>query len=98
MAEAFSRETGSYVRSALKHQRVMALLPGINELLAILALVVVLVLGGHWVFEGKLQAHELLTFLFLLFAIMAPVASVVHSVSQLQRGIVVARAHLLHLG
>jgi len=98
MAEAFSRETGSYVRSALKHQRVMALLPGINELLAILALVVVLVLGGHWVFEGKLQAHELLTFLFLLFAIMAPVASVVHSVSQLQRGIVVAERIFSILG
>ncbi len=98
MAEAFARETGSYVRSALKHQRVMALLPGINELLAILALVVVLVLGGYWVFEGKLQAHELLTFLFCLFAIMAPVASVVHSVSQLQRGIVVAERIFSVLG
>lgn len=90
MAEAFSRETSAYVRSALKHQRVMALLPGINELLAITALIIVLILGGYQVFAGHLQPYELMTFLFCLFAVMSPIASVLHSLSQLQRGIVAA--------
>ena len=90
MSEAFARETSSYLRSAVKHQRVMALLPGINEVLAIGALVVVLIIGGYWVFSGHMQPHELLTFLFCFFALMAPVTAVLHTVSQLQRGLVAA--------
>jgi subfamily B ATP-binding cassette protein MsbA len=98
MAEAFARETSSYVRSALKHQRVTALLPGINEILAISALIVVLLIGGLRVFNGQMQPHELLTFLFCLFAAMAPIALVFHSLSQLQRGVVAAERIFSILG
>ncbi|MCS6965850.1 MAG: ABC transporter ATP-binding protein/permease [Candidatus Kapabacteria bacterium] len=98
MAAAFARETSAYVRSALKHQRVMAFLPGINELLAISALIVVLVLGGFRVFAGQMQPHELLTFLFCLFAVMSPIALVLHSLSQFQRGFVAAERIFRILG
>ncbi len=98
MAEAFARETSAYVRSALKHQRVMALLPGINELLAIGALTVVLIVGGQHVLAGQMQPYELLTFLFCLFAVMAPIAAVLHSISQLQRGLVAAERIFRILG
>lgn len=98
MAEAFARETSAYVRSALKHQRVMALLPGIHELLAIAALTTVLILGGQQVMAGQIQPYELLTFLFCLFAVMAPIAAVLHSLSQLQRGLVAAERIFWILG
>ncbi len=98
MAHAFTQETASYVRSAIKHQRVMALLPSINEMLAIVALIVVLVLGGYQVFAGTMQPHELLTFLFCLFAVMSPIAAVLHSVSQMQRGLVAAERIFSVLG
>jgi subfamily B ATP-binding cassette protein MsbA len=98
MADAFARETSSYVRSAVKHQRVLALLPGINELVAIGALILVLVIGGYWVFSGRMQPHELLTFLFCFFALMAPVTTVLHVISQLQRGLVAAERIFRILG
>lgn len=86
----FASDLERYVRSAVKLTAVSDLVPAIGETLAITALAVVLVVGGHQVFNGTLRGADLMTFLFALFAIMAPVASLVGVPGQVQRGIVAA--------
>ncbi|GBD04643.1 Lipid A export ATP-binding/permease protein MsbA [bacterium HR20] len=86
----FASDLERYVRSAVKLTAVSDLVPAIGETLAIAALAVVLVVGGHQVFTGTLRGADLMTFLFALFAIMAPVASLVGVPGQVQRGIVAA--------
>ena len=90
LSQRFVRDLDHYVRSAVKLTAVSDLVPAIGETLAITALAVVLVVGGHQVFNGTLRGADLMTFLFALFAIMAPVASLVSIPGQIQRGIVAA--------
>ncbi len=86
----FTDETYQYVRSAVKSQKVGDLVPAVNDMLAIAALSTVLYVGGMQVFAGKLQGSELMAFLFLLFGIMSPIASVTGLPAQIQRGLVAA--------
>lgn len=84
----FMDETYHYVRSSIKNQKVVDLVPSINDVLAIVALSTVLYVGGLQVFDGKMNGSDLMAFLFLLFGIMSPVSSLAGVPSQIQRGLV----------
>jgi subfamily B ATP-binding cassette protein MsbA len=86
--ERFKHETAHYVRSALKHSMVVNFMGPISEIFAIAALAVVLSWGGYQVIQGEMKADELLTFLFLLFAIMQPITAVLSIPTTMQRGLV----------
>lgn len=88
--QRFIDQTRFYVHSSFKHQRIIAMVPGISEIFAIGALAAVLFVGGQEVFAGRMEGSELMLFLFALFAIMAPISSLVGIPSQIQRGIVAA--------
>jgi subfamily B ATP-binding cassette protein MsbA len=60
----------------------------VSEIFAIAALTVVLSWGGYQVSQGALKADELLTFLFLLFAIMQPIVNILSIPTTIQRGLV----------
>jgi subfamily B ATP-binding cassette protein MsbA len=89
-AKKFSSETYRYVRAAIKNQKIVDLLPAINEVLAITALCAVLYVGGNQVYSGELKAQELMTFLFALFSIMSPIAQLTGTPTTVQRGLVAA--------
>lgn len=86
--EKFFSQLQRYFRSSIKFQSIISLVPSINEIVAIVALVVVFLVGGGRVIEGTMAAEDLMLFLFSLFSIMSPVATVVHNISQFQRGYV----------
>ncbi|MCX7908100.1 MAG: ABC transporter ATP-binding protein/permease [Ignavibacteria bacterium] len=86
--EKFLDKTNKYFRSSLKFQSVISLVPSLNEIFAIIALVVVFLVGGSYVLSGNMKGEDLMLFLFALFSIMSPVATIVHNISQFQRGIV----------
>lgn len=86
--EKFSGQTSKYVRSAVKYNKIISLIPSINEIFAILALSVVFFVGGSKVVSGEMPGDELMLFLASLFAIMSPVTTILHSISQFQRGAV----------
>lgn len=87
--QRFANDTSSYVKSAIKHRKIMALVPAANEIWAILGLCVVLVVGGQQVLVDKtVKADDLMTFLFMLFAMMTPIMSLISSYSNMQQGIV----------
>ncbi len=86
----FISDTNKYVRSAIKHRKVIELVPAFNEVFAIFALCVVLFIGGNEVLSGYMEPEKLMLFLFSLFSIMSPIATVVNAVSGFQRGIVSA--------
>lgn len=85
----FQSDSEYYVKSAVKLNKVNALIPTTNEVLAIIALCVVLLVGGKGVLIDKnLRADDLMTFIFVLFALMTPFTSVINIISGAQRGIV----------
>ena len=86
--DKFHEKTQRYYRSSIKFQSIISLVPSLNEIFAILALVVVFLVGGNFVLQNKMRAEDLMLFLFALFSIMSPIATIVHNVSQFQRGIV----------
>nr|CAG4635486.1 EOG090X07AW [Artemia franciscana] len=87
--QRFATDTERYVKSAIKHKKVMALVPAVNEIWAILGLCVVLVVGGQQVLVAKtIKADDLMTFLFMLFALMTPITALISAYSRLQQGIV----------
>lgn len=86
----FMQDTYRYVRSAIKHKKVIELISPINEMFAIIALTVVLLIGGGQVLSGEMQPEKLMLFLFSLFSIMSPISTVFNSLSRFQHGIVAA--------
>ena len=88
----FHEETRKYVRTSVKNQKVVDLVPAINEMLAIISLCAVLFIGGNEVYAGKMKAHELMTFLFALFSIMAPIAQLTSTPATIQKGLVAAES------
>jgi subfamily B ATP-binding cassette protein MsbA len=87
----FTNQTFNYVRSAVKHRKVISMIPSINEVFAIIALCIVLFVGGTQVLVTKeLSGADLMAFLFYLFAIMSPVALTVENISKFQTGMVAA--------
>jgi subfamily B ATP-binding cassette protein MsbA len=87
----FSNQTAKYVKSAIKYERIIALIPSINEIFAIFALCVVFYVGGSAVLSGEMRSDDLMLFLFSLFAIMSPTVQLFNNLSRFQRGIVSAQ-------
>ena len=89
---SFHTETRTYVRAAIKNQKIVDLVPAINEMLAIISLCAVLFIGGNEVYSGNMKAHELMTFLFALFSIMSPIAQITSTPATIQKGLVAAQS------
>ncbi len=90
MGAQFYKHASTYVRSSVKLSRINEAIPVLNEIFAISALAVVLYIGGHEVFAGRMRGSDLMTFLFALFAVMAPTVALVSVPGQIQRGLVAA--------
>ncbi len=88
--DKFKKDTNKYVISAIKHKKIIEIIPSINELFAIIALCVVLFIGGSQVLNNELQPEKLMLFLFSLFSIMSPISTIFNSLSKFQHGIVAA--------
>jgi len=91
-SSSFHTETRTYVRAAIKNQKIVDLVPAINEMLAIISLCAVLFIGGNEVYSGNMKAHELMTFLFALFSIMSPIAQIISTPATIQKGLVAAQS------
>lgn len=87
----FENQTAKYVKSAIKYERIIALIPSINEIFAIFALCVVFYVGGSEVLSGQMRSDDLMLFLFSLFAIMSPTVQLFNNLSRFQRGVVSAQ-------
>jgi len=87
----FFTDTLKYVKAAIKHKRIITLIPALNEIFAIFALCVVLFYGGSKVLNNQLTADDLMLFLFSLFSIMSPLTSVLSNIAQIPRGYVAAQ-------
>src|SRR3989339_13917 len=89
--EKFANQTSRYIGSAVKHQKNITIIPSINEIFIIIALCVVLYIGGSAVLSEKgMKPAELMLFLFSLFAVMSPIATLFNNISNFQRGVVAA--------
>lgn len=88
--KAFSSQTSHYVRSAVKYQRIIAMVPSINEMFAILSLCFVFYVGGSQVLNKTMRGDDLMLFLASLFSVMTPIATIFSNITQFQRGIVAA--------
>lgn len=88
----FEQETQRYVKASVKNQKLVDLVPALNEILAISALCAVLYVGGNQVYAGELKPQELMTFLFALFSIMSPIAQLTNTPAVIQKGIVAAES------
>ena len=86
----FEQETQRYVKASVKNQKLVDLVPVLNEILAISALCAVLYVGGNQVYDKELRPQELMTFLFALFSIMSPIAQLTNTPAVIQKGIVAA--------
>ena len=86
----FEQETQRYVKASVKNQKLVDLVPVLNEILAISALCAVLYVGGNQVYDKELKPQELMTFLFALFSIMSPLAQLTNTPAVIQKGIVAA--------
>lgn len=89
-ANRFMNVTKQYVRSAVKLKKITTLIPAFNEIFAIVALCVVLYVGGTSVVAGEMSADDFFLFLFTLFGVMAPISIIVNTISNFQRGFVAA--------
>ena len=88
--EKFKKDSERYVKSAVKHKMIVTIIPAINEIFAIFALTVVLVVGAMKINQKIMSPDDLMLFLFTLFSIMAPLASVINQIVQFPRGFVSA--------
>jgi ABC-type multidrug transport system fused ATPase/permease subunit len=86
----FEDNSTKYLKSAVKNKKVITMIPAVNEIFAIVALCVVLFVGGVKVLSNQMSPDDLMLFLFTLFAIMAPIRAVVNNMSKYQRGFVAA--------
>jgi subfamily B ATP-binding cassette protein MsbA len=89
--DSFTKQTWRYIRSAVKFKKIVLLIPSVNEVFAIVALCVVLYIGGTQVLvTHEMKSEDLMTFLFTLFSIMAPISKVFNLISKFEQGLVAA--------
>ncbi len=88
--DRFKKDTNKYVLSAIKHKKIIEIIPSVNELFAIIALCVVLFIGGSQVLNNDMPPEKLMLFLFSLFSIMSPISTIFNSLSKFQHCIVAA--------
>lgn len=88
--DRFRNETGFYTKSAIKHSIVNNLSGPFGEVIAVIAIGVVIFYGGSLALEGSMAPEELVTFLLLLFSIMTPTVKLLQIPTEIQRGEVAA--------
>lgn len=88
--DRFETDSRFYVKSAVKHKIVVAIIPSINEVFAIAAMTIVLLVGAMRINDHQLSPDNLMLFLFSLFQIMSPITSVLNQFVQFPRGFVSA--------
>ncbi len=88
--DRFEADSRFYVKSAVKHKIVVAIIPSINEVFAISAMTIVLLVGAMRINDHQLSPDNLMLFLFSLFQIMSPITSVLNQFVQFPRGFVSA--------
>jgi subfamily B ATP-binding cassette protein MsbA len=88
--DRFENDTNRYLRSTVKHKKIVSIVPGMGEIFAILSLCVVLVVGGDMVHSGEIDSSSLLTFIVVLFGVMGPINAIVNAIAGYQRGFVAA--------
>jgi subfamily B ATP-binding cassette protein MsbA len=86
----FFSDTWNYVKAAIKHRKIITLIPSLNEIFAIISLTFVLYFGGIKVINKTLSGDELMLFLFALFSIMGPIVIVMTNIASIPRGWVAA--------
>jgi subfamily B ATP-binding cassette protein MsbA len=86
----FFTDTWSYVRAAIKHKKLITLIPSSNEIFAIISITFILYFGGTKVINHELSGSELMLFLFALFSIMSPIVIVMTNIASIPRGWVAA--------
>jgi len=86
----FLRDTFNFLKSSIKHRKIMTLVPAMNEIFSIAALTFVLYFGGLQVVNNQISSDDLMLFLFSLFSIMSPITTVIHSFTQFPRGKIAA--------
>ncbi len=90
MVQRFLSQTNAYVRTALRNERISALVPVVNDTFGILALCGVFFAGGVALANHDIAPSSLVTFLFLLFGLMQPITTIVSTIAGMQRGIAAA--------
>lgn len=88
--DKFKKDSNYYVKSSVKHKKIVTLIPAISEVFAISALAIVLLVGAMKINSGAMSPDDLMLFLFSLFSIMAPITSVTNHIVQFPRGFVSA--------
>ncbi len=86
----FESDSKRFYDSSMKNRIITALIPGLTEGVAIIALALVILVGGSNVVNGSMKASDLMTFLFAFFAIMAPASQLISNVTKFQHGFVAA--------
>ncbi len=86
----FFRDTFNFLKSSIKHRKIMTLVPAMNEIFSIAALTFVLYFGGLQVANKQISSDDLMLFLFSLFSIMSPITTVIYSFTQFPRGKIAA--------
>lgn len=90
MLKRFTAQTSYFVRSAIKHTRVIALVPAVNELFGIASILSVFYVGGLSLAANEITPSNLMTFLLLLFGLMQPISVIVSVSAAMQRSFVAA--------
>jgi subfamily B ATP-binding cassette protein MsbA len=86
----FESDSKRFYDSSIKNRVITALIPGITESMAIFALALVIFVGGSDVVNGSMKVSDLMTFLFVFFAIMSPISELIANVTKFQHGFVAA--------
>ncbi|MGI6442914.1 MAG: ABC transporter ATP-binding protein [Synergistaceae bacterium] len=85
--DRFEEESKKHFRALMKGTQVRGVLEGVVELILILALSIILWMGGRDVIKGQLTAGELLAFLTYLGLLVQPIRILSRVVSNIQQGV-----------
>jgi subfamily B ATP-binding cassette protein MsbA len=91
-AHRFMKRTGDYFRTMLKINRLRLTSTPINELLGVVAVVIILIWGGSKVLHQQfLEPQQFLLYLFSMYSIIAPAKSVSSIHVKISEGLAAAR-------
>jgi subfamily B ATP-binding cassette protein MsbA len=86
----FENETDSYLKSSVKHVKILSIIPGIGEIFAMISLCIVLIFGGEMIQSGEIESSSLILFITMLFGVMSPVNTIINCIAGYQKGYVAA--------
>lgn len=83
-ADRFTTRMQQSLRKALQRALAQALLGPVNQLIGLIAVVILLWVGGHEVLAGRLTAGDLVAFMLYLFMLIGPLVALSNLYSQIQ--------------